>query len=41
MCLAPFRVESPAYQAYQILHTIVTVIPIPAGLDKFVHLLVN
>ncbi len=35
------RVESPAYQAYQILHVILTVIPIGAGLDKFVHLLVN
>ncbi len=35
------RVESPAYQAYQILHVILTLIPIGAGLDKFVHLLVN
>ncbi len=35
------RVESPSYQAYQILHVILTVIPIAAGLDKFVHLLVN
>ncbi len=35
------RVESPAYQAYQILHVILAAIPIAAGLDKFVHLLVN
>ncbi len=32
---------SPAYQAYQILHVAFTIAPIIAGLDKFVHLLVN
>ncbi len=41
MADAGVRVESPSYQAYQILHVILTVIPIAAGLDKFVHLLVN
>ncbi len=35
------RVESPAYQAYRILQVILTLIPIGAGLDKFVHMLVN
>jgi len=35
------RVESPAYQAYQILHIAFTVAPIIAGLDKFTHFLVN
>ncbi len=35
------RVQSPAYDAYQILHVILTLIPIGAGLDKFVHMLVN
>ena len=35
------RVESPAYQAYRILQVVLVVIPIAAGLDKFVHLLVN
>ena len=33
--------SSPAYQAYQILHFGFTVAPIIAGLDKFLHLLVN
>ena len=31
----------PAYQAYQILHLGFTVLPIVAGVDKFLHLLVN
>jgi hypothetical protein len=31
----------PAYQAYQILRLGFTVAPIAAGLDKFLHLLVN
>src|SRR5437764_9496383 len=35
------RVSSPSYQAYQILHVAFTVAPIIAGLDKFVHFLVN
>jgi len=33
--------SSPAYQAYQILRIGFTVAPIIAGLDKFLHLLVN
>jgi hypothetical protein len=33
--------NSPSYQAYQILHIGFTVAPIVAGLDKFLHLLVN
>jgi hypothetical protein len=33
--------DSPSYQAYQILHIGFTVAPIVAGLDKFLHLLVN
>ncbi len=41
MAEAGVRVASPAYQAYRILHVILAVIPIAAGLDKFVHLLVN
>jgi uncharacterized membrane protein YphA (DoxX/SURF4 family) len=32
---------SPAHQAYRILHFGFTVAPIVAGLDKFLHLLVN
>jgi hypothetical protein len=35
------RVTSPSYQAFQILRTGFTVAPIVAGLDKFLHLLVN
>jgi hypothetical protein len=35
------RVNSPAYQAYQILHIAFTVAPIIAGVDKFFHFLVN
>jgi hypothetical protein len=34
-------VSSPGYQAFQILRTGFTVAPIVAGLDKFLHLLVN
>jgi len=33
--------HSPAYQGYQILHWGFTALPILAGLDKFVHFLVN
>ncbi len=33
--------DTPAYQAYQILHVGFTAAPIIAGLDKFFHLLVN
>jgi len=33
--------SSPAHQAYRILHFGFTVAPILAGLDKFLHLLVN
>jgi len=35
------RVESPSYQAYQILHLAFVVAPIIAGADKFFHFLVN
>src|SRR5438132_5119240 len=35
------RVQSPSYQAYQILHIAFTIAPIIAGADKFVHFLVN
>jgi hypothetical protein len=35
------RVQSPAYQAYQILHLAFTVAPIIAGIDKFFHFLVD
>jgi hypothetical protein len=34
-------VSNPTYQAYQILHLAFIVAPIVAGLDKFLHLLVN
>jgi hypothetical protein len=33
--------SNPAYQAYQILHVAFVIAPVIAGLDKFVHLLVN
>ena len=33
--------SGPAYQAYQILHVAFTVAPIIAGIDKFLHVLVN
>jgi hypothetical protein len=35
------RVESPSYQAYQILHAAFTIAPLIAGADKFFHWLVN
>ena len=35
------RVDSPSYQAYQILHVAFTVAPIIAGIDKYFHFLVN
>jgi hypothetical protein len=35
------RITSPSYQAYQILHVAFTIAPIVAGLDKFVHFLVD
>jgi hypothetical protein len=35
------RTGDPVYQAYQILHVGFTVAPIVAGVDKFLHLLVN
>jgi hypothetical protein len=35
------RIDSPSYQAYQILHIAFTVAPIVAGIDKFFHFLVN
>src|SRR5437762_11137691 len=35
------RTESPAYQAYQILHLAFVVAPMIAGADKFFHFLVN
>src|SRR3954470_15642164 len=35
------EVRGPAYQAYQIMHWGFAALPILAGLDKFIHLLVN
>jgi hypothetical protein len=35
------RASSSSYQAYQILHLAFIVAPVVAGLDKFLHLLVN
>jgi hypothetical protein len=35
------RSQSPAYQAYLILHTAFVVAPIVAGADKFFHFLVD
>jgi hypothetical protein len=35
------RTQSPAYQAYQILHIAFTIAPAIAGADKFFHFLVN
>jgi hypothetical protein len=32
---------TPAYQAYQILHAGFVIVPILAGIDKFLHLLTN
>lgn len=37
----PSRAVRPAYQAYRILHVGFAALPILAGLDKFLHLLVN
>jgi hypothetical protein len=39
--MASARADTPASQAYQILHAGFTVAPILLGLDKFVHLMVN
>src|SRR2546430_15848280 len=35
------RTQSPAYQAYQVLHLAFVVAPVIAGADKFFHFLVN
>src|SRR5688572_26715658 len=35
------RIQDPVYQAYQILHVGFVVAPVVAGLDKFLHLLVD
>jgi hypothetical protein len=35
------RVDSPTYQAYQILHVAFVVAPLVAGIDKFTHFLTN
>lgn len=35
------RTQVPSYQAYQILRLILTIAPIAAGADKFLHVLVN
>jgi hypothetical protein len=35
------RTDSPAHQAYQILHLAFVVAPVVAGADKFFHFLVN
>ena len=35
------RSASPSYQAYQILHVAFTIAPLVAGVDKFLHLLVD
>jgi len=35
------RVNNPSYQAYQILHIAFTVAPVIAGIDKFLHVLVD
>jgi uncharacterized membrane protein HdeD (DUF308 family) len=35
------RTQSPSQQAYLLLHTIFTLAPIIAGVDKFFHLLVD
>jgi uncharacterized membrane protein YphA (DoxX/SURF4 family) len=39
--MAENTASSPAYQAYRILQFAFVVAPIVAGLDKFLHLLVN
>ena len=33
--------HDPTYQAYQLLHVAFTIAPIVAGVDKFIHVLVN
>jgi hypothetical protein len=35
------RTQTPSRQAYLLLHTILTIAPIAAGADKFLHLLTN
>ena len=35
------EMSRPGYQAYQILHLGFTVLPVLAGIDKFLHLFVN
>lgn len=35
------NLHNPIYQAYQLLHVGFTVAPVVAGIDKFLHLLVN
>lgn len=35
------RIQSPASQAYQLLHVAFTIAPLLAGVDKFFHFLVN
>ena len=35
------RTDSPAYQAYQLLHFVFFIAPIVAGIDKFTHYLVD
>src|SRR5262245_40062275 len=38
---AGIRIQSPSFQAYQILHIAFVVAPLVAGIDKFFHFLVN
>ena len=38
---AHIGIHGPTYQAYQLLHVGFTVAPIVAGVDKFLHVLVN
>ena len=40
-CVGHVIAAEPARQAYQLLHFVFVVAPIIAGLDKFLHLLVN
>jgi hypothetical protein len=39
--LTPLARSGPAYEAYRILHVAFVVAPVVAGIDKFLHLLVN
>ena len=39
--VTPLARSGPAYEAYRILHVAFIVAPIIAGVDKFLHLLVN